>query len=359
MGAPLIWRIDGGQKSGSGTIVRDAVSLAVLRGVELELTNIRAKRTNPGLRPQHLKAIEASVALSGGRVEGAAVSAAAVRVVPGRGIAGGDFSWDIGSAGSTTMLASAIIPIALFARGPSRFLIKGGLFQDFAPSVFHLRHLLLPLLRMMGASVTVDIIQPGYVPRGQGQMRVEVKPLPGKLRPLNLISQGAVERIQGIALSSHLEERKVSERMAESCKVVLRQRGYRPEIRLLSDSREKPAFETAAVQRGASLALWAETDTRCLIGADMAGAPGRRAEFIGENTARHLLEDLDTGSTVDRHLADQLVPYAALAEGWSSYLIPRMSEHLETRLWLVEQTLGAKTELEGKLLRIKGVGYAR
>ena len=46
--------IDGGQKSGSGTIVRFAVGLATLLGEELHLTNIRAKREKPGLRPQHL-----------------------------------------------------------------------------------------------------------------------------------------------------------------------------------------------------------------------------------------------------------------------------------------------------------------
>ncbi|MEW5902636.1 MAG: RNA 3'-terminal phosphate cyclase, partial [Acidobacteriota bacterium] len=350
-----MWRIDGGQKSGSGTIVRDAVSLAVLRGEELELTRIRAKREKPGLRPQHLRSIQAAVELSGGRVEGAAVGATAIRVSPGQAIAGGEFSWDIGSAGSTTMLALTVIPIALFARRPSRFLISGGLFQDFAPSVFHLCYVLLPRLKMMGAMADLKIIQPGYVPSGQGQLWLEVKPLAGKLRSLNLLNQGTVEKIKGIALSSHLEERKVSERMAGACRKVLGLRGYEAEIDLLYDSRENPAFERPSVQRGASLAVWAATDSGCLVGSDMVGAPRRRAEFIGEQTARNLLEDLDADCTVDRHLADQLVPFAALAEGWSSYLIPRVSEHLETRLWLIEQTLRVRTELKGRLLRIQGV----
>ncbi len=52
-------RVDGAQKSGSGTIVRYAVGLAALLGEELQLTNIRAKRDKPGLRPQHLRAIDA------------------------------------------------------------------------------------------------------------------------------------------------------------------------------------------------------------------------------------------------------------------------------------------------------------
>jgi RNA 3'-terminal phosphate cyclase (ATP) len=50
--------VDGGQKSGSGTIVRYAVGLAALLGKELQLTNIRSKRDKPGLKPQHLTATQ-------------------------------------------------------------------------------------------------------------------------------------------------------------------------------------------------------------------------------------------------------------------------------------------------------------
>ncbi|MBU4427140.1 MAG: RNA 3'-phosphate cyclase, partial [Proteobacteria bacterium] len=70
-------------------------------------------------------------------------------------------------------------------------------------------------------------------------------------------------------------------------------------------------------------------------------------------------EDLDGGATVDRHLADQIIPFAALAEGWSAYLIPKMTEHIQARLWLVEEILGAKTEVKGNLVKIKGIGYQR
>jgi RNA 3'-terminal phosphate cyclase (ATP) len=74
--------------------------------------------------------------------------------------------------------------------------------------------------------------------------------------------------------------------------------------------------------------------------------------------ARCLLEDLDSGATVDRHAADQLVLYAALAEGSSQFRVPGITEHLETNLWLVENILGARAELEGYLLKIQGVGFS-
>lgn len=62
---------------------------------------------------------------------------------------------------------------------------------------------------------------------------------------------------------------------------------------------------------------------------------------------------------MDRHLADQLILYAALAQGESFYLIPAFTDHVEANLWLVETLLGAKWELQGKALWIKGIGYAR
>jgi hypothetical protein len=36
-----------------------------------------------------------------------------------------------------------------------------------------------------------------------------------------------------------------------------------------------------------------------------------------------------------------------------------MTAHIETRLWLVEKMLGAKTEVKDNRLRIKGIGYRR
>ena len=352
-------KVDCGQKSGSGTMVRDAVSFSVLVGKEIHLKNIRAKRDRPGLRAQHLKGIEASSQICQGRLEGAEIGSKEIRFNPGKLIRGGRFNWDIGTAGSTTMLALSVIPLALFANRPSSYKITGGLFQDFAPSVYHLKYVLLPIVRKMGANLDLEIIRPGYVPQGKGQIEVKVTPLKGMLKPLTLVDCGRLTEIKGVALSSLLKERRVSERMAEECRRKLKAEGYDPRIEVLYDAKEKPAYQRASIQAGASLSVWAGTDTGCLIGADMAGAPRRPAEFIGKRVAENLIDVLETDATVDKHLADQLIPFAALAEGWSAYSIPEMTEHIEARLWLVEEILGAKTEVKNKLIRIKGIGYWR
>ena len=340
--------IDGGEGSGSGTVVRLAVSLSTILGQELRLTNIRAKRDKRGLRPQHQRVVAACAQLCGGEVQRAEVGSSELVYRPGKHIKGGDYEWDIGTAGSTTMLAMSLVLVGCFADKPSVFTLKGGLFQDFAPSAYHMQQVLFPLLRRMGVSAEIDIKRPGYVPEGNGVLQVRMKPAKAGLGPLILTEQGKVTSVRGIALSSHLAEQEVSDRMAEECSSKLKEAGYDAEI--------ETVYETSASQKGAILNVWAETDRGAIIGSDRAGKLGRRSEEIGRYVAASILDDLKTGATVDRYVADQLIPFCAIAGGASDYLIPSVTEHVETNMWLVERILGAKTKLSGQCLRIEGVG---
>lgn len=342
-------RVDGAQKSGSGTIVRFAVGLAALLGEELVLTNIRAKREKPGLQPQHLKAVQALAEICHGKLESDQIGSRELRFKPGGEVKGGKYEWDIGTAGSTTLLAMTLLPAAIFAKDAMHLRISGGLFQDFAPSAYHMQYALFPRLKETGVTASLKILRPGYVPRGGGLLEIDVEPVQGKLEPVNLTEQGEVVKIEGIALSSHLEERRVSERIADRASRILRASGYQPKIQVVHD--------TTALQKGAALALFAVTSSGCIIGADRAGEPRRSSEEIGDYAARSLLEDIESGATVDRHLTDQLIFYAALADGTSRYRIPRLTEHVEANLWLAESMMGVKSEVRDNLVTIFGAGY--
>jgi RNA 3'-terminal phosphate cyclase (ATP) len=346
-----VLEIDGSQYSGSGTIVRQAVALAALTATPIHVFNVRVKRPKPGLRRQHAQAVEAVRQLVDGTTEGATAGAGEFFFRPGRPATSERFSWDIGSAGSTTALALAVLPVLAFGSNPVSVELRGGLFQDFAPSFYHLEHVLLPLLHRMGVEASAQIERPGYVPSGQGIWRLATTPTRGALRPLLLESAGSVERIWGIALSSRLKEQSVSDRMAESAKRALAAAGYDADIQKIYDDR--------ALQAGASLAVFADLSSGARIGSDRAGAPGRRSEAIGKYVARRLLEDLNTGATLDRYASDQIIPLAALAAGESRFLIPRVSEHIESSAWLSREFLGAEIRIAGHELVVKGVGFAR
>jgi RNA 3'-terminal phosphate cyclase (ATP) len=341
--------IDGGAKSGSGTIVRYSMALASLLGKEVRIENIRAGRDKPGLRAQHLKVVQACQEMCQGVVENAAVGSQEITYTPRGRFKGGGYSWDIGTAGSTTMMAQTLLPLACFARKSSKFRLEGGLFQDFAPSAYHMKFVLLPFLKRMGVQTELDIIRPGYVPRGGGIIEVRVEPS-GKLKPLNLSEQGGILSIKGIALSSHLKEKRVSQRMAAECQRILSSYGYEAEIEQIEDE--------SSLQEGAALAIYAETSLGNWLGSDRVGRPGRSSESIGTYVAERFIEDVKTGAAVDRYIADQLIIYAGLAEGVTRYLVPRITEHVETNLWLIEEFLGARTKIDGNLLEIEGIGFA-
>jgi RNA 3'-terminal phosphate cyclase (ATP) len=185
---------------------------------------------------------------------------------------------------------------------------------------------------------------------GAGVVQLTIVPVSGSLRPLTLVQPGAVREARGVALASHLAPRHVSDRMASVCEQELAAGGVSSAIERVDD--------TTAQHAGANLAIWAKSTSGCVFGADRAGAFSRSSEAIGTLVAKTFLQDVHSGATVDRHLADQLVLFAALAQGTSRYIVPRETEHLATNLWLIEQ-FGARGRVERRQVVIDGLGVTR
>ena len=203
----------------------------------------------------------------------------------------------------------------------------------------------------MGLEVELVMERPGYVPRGEGIVHLAVQPVQKQLRRLRIEKPGTVTRLWGIALSSHLEQRHVSERMADAAQEVLGRAGHRADIDV--------QYEEESLQSGAVLALFADLGEGVRLGADRAGALRRTAECIGKHVAKQLLEDMQTGASLDRFAADQIIPFAALAEGESRFRVAAVTDHLLTNLWLAEKFLGVKATLNDHTLSLTGVGFKR
>ena len=96
--------IDGAYGEGGGQILRSAVTLSAITGKSIEVINIRAKRHNPGLRPQHMHATRAVAEIFHARVENLKVGAEWIRFVPKPdNYEGGELRIDTGTAGSIPM----------------------------------------------------------------------------------------------------------------------------------------------------------------------------------------------------------------------------------------------------------------
>ncbi len=340
--------IDGSLYSGSGAIVRQAVAYAALTGRPVRVRNARVRRPVPGLRPQHVQAIRAMRDLTGGSIDGAEVGSRFFEFRPGDAEPAGRYVWDIGTAGSAAMLALSVLPVLAFRGQGAEAEIRGGLFQDFAPSVFHLQHVIVPMLAQMGLAAEIEMIRPGYVPAGEGVIRLAVPARARPLRPL-LPRRGEMPaRVWGISLASHLDDRQVAARMAAAAGAALDAAGISAEIEERTDS--------TAVQAGAALALFADFIGGTRLGADRAGAPRRPAERIGTRVAGQLLEEIDSGATIDRHASDQIIPFASLADGTSRFQVPCLTRHTETAGWLASLFLRAEVRVAGRTLAVRGQG---
>jgi RNA 3'-terminal phosphate cyclase (ATP) len=338
--------IDGSLHSGSGAIARQAVAYAALTGRPVQVRNARAWRRRPGLRPQHVQAIQAIRDLVGGSLDGAEVGSRSLVFRPGDGEPAGRYAWDIGAAGSATLLALSVLPVLAFRGQGAEAEIRGGLFQDFAPSLFHLRYVILPMLAQMGLAAEIEMIRPGYAPSGQGIIRLVVPPAARPLRPLAPRRGRLPARVWGISLASHLDDHHVAARMAAAARMILDADCASAQIEETSDS--------TAAQAGAAFALFADFIGGTRLGADRAGAPRRPPERIGAGVARQLLKEVDSGATIDRHASDQIIAFASLADGTSRFQVPFITEDAEIAGWLASLFLRAEVHAEGRTLLVHG-----
>ncbi len=334
--------IDGAYGEGGGQIVRMAVALSALTSTPVRIVNVRAKRKNPGLAAQHATAIQAVGRLCDARMDGVAMGSRTFEFHPGS-LHGGSFSFDVGTAGSVTLVLQACLPAAL-AAGHVEITVRGGTDVPWSPPLDYFGHVFLALLHRMGAGAEVEVAMRGYYPRGGGVVRVRTEE-PPTWRPMRVPERGDIERIAGRAHVSNLPEDVVMRMRSAALHRLSRFMEVRVHGEALGPDR--------GVGSGGAIVLWAETPAT-VLGADALAEKGKRAEKVGEEAATGLLAEVESGATLDVHAADQLLAYTALASEPSIFLVREVTEHTRTMMWLLQSFLGTQFETvsQGGLSRI-------
>ncbi|GLI60386.1 hypothetical protein VaNZ11_002395, partial [Volvox africanus] len=358
--------IDGCMLEGGGQILRNASALAAITGIPLAVDQIRAKRTRPGLQPQHLTGLKLVEALCGGKLEGGEVGSRRIVLRPQQSPRTGNYNADTRTAGSCTLMLQAAMPVCVFA-GPelspepagdpgfSQLELKGGTDADMAPPVGYLTEVLIPLLRNQYGDLLdgldVQLVRRGFYPRGGGIVKVRVPSLPAgtSLPPLDLTSRGNVTQVTIKAFSAGRVAASVAKRLAASAEAVVRRtlKGLGPMGRGVPVLVEV-VYETPdrAVGDGCGVLVFADTDTGCRLGASAKGERGVPAEAIGERAAAELTEALTNGTCVDQWMQDQLIIWMALGSGTSRIRCTEPTLHTRTAMVVAEQVLpGVKFRL--------------
>ncbi len=353
--------VDGSMGEGGGQILRTALSLSVITGKPVRITNIRAKRSRPGLRSQHLTAVKALAEISSARVEGAFVDSMEISFYPST-VKGGVYKFEVGTAGSVSLIIQAILPPLLFARDPSTVKLSGGTDVPFAPTIDYIRYVFKRNLSLTGASFDVVLHRRGHYPKGGGMVELVVERAVTKFKPINAVERGEVLEVRGVSHAVRLPFH-VASRQALAARNILKEKLGNVGISIELEHYRKDWDPHIAP--GSGITLWAVCG-KTLIGADSLGARGKPAEKVGEEAAARLIEELSTGKAFDSHMSDMVLLYVALAEGTSRIGGSRMTLHAKTLLDLLDLFLGGEgfsyTITEGGelnesfTLEIRGVG---
>lgn len=349
--------IDGSYGEGGGQILRTAVSLSALTLRPIRIKRIRAGRPKPGLKRQHIAGIELTARLVNAKVKGLEIGSETVEFIPSERLEG-TFEYDVGTAGSISLVLQAVLPPAILSRKATRFHLKGGTDVSWSPPIDYMREVFAFMLEKLGPKVTINQERRGHYPKGGGKVSVDIIPCE-RILPVSFVGFGELNSVSGISHCVRLPSH-VAERQAASAERVLIEGGL-PCKGILQESYQMQ--NDPHLGAGSGIVLWAESDVGMRVGTDSLGARGKRAEAVGAEAASQLIKELSTKNAIDSHLCDMLIPYLALGEGESCLGVTEVTSHLTTNIWVANRILGVEIDLQGEvgepgLVRIKGIGFS-
>ncbi len=292
----------------------------------LHMTNIRAGRAKPGLRRQHLACVDAAARLCNATVRGATLGSQHLDFEP-QAITTNELDVDIGTAGSTTLVVQTVLVPAIAAGHALRLTVKGGTHNPMAPPFEFLDRVYAPLLRAMGADLTLRLDRHGFAVGGhanveaddhrRGQLTIEIRA--SHLHPIRLLEATPITSRHATAilarLPTHVADRELG--------IVCERLGW-----------SRAECETRDVQGGGPanvLMLEVEQASGARELVTVHGEKGLRAETVAERACDELAAFVAANVPVGEHLADQLLLPLAVAGGGAFRAAP-LSLHATTNI---------------------------
>ncbi|HYB98152.1 MAG TPA: RNA 3'-terminal phosphate cyclase [Candidatus Limnocylindrales bacterium] len=330
--------IDGSHGEGGGQILRSSLALSLMLGVPFRIERIRARRSKPGLLRQHLTAVRAAAAVGSADVEGAVLGSQTLAFHP-RAVAGGSYRFDIGSAGSTTLVLQTVLVPLLLASAPSDVEFIGGTHNPHAPPFRFLERTFLPLLSAMGARVHVELVRPGFYPAGGGVLRMRIEPV-ARLTPIDALERGRQRTACAFA-----EVAKLPLLIAERELATIEGRTGWPTEHLVA------AELTNSISAGnvISIELAYEHVTEVFTA---FGERGVRAEDVAADAVEQMQRYVASDAVACEFLTDQLLLPMAIAGG-GGFTAQCASLHATTNADVIEQFLERRVRFEQEDKRVR------
>jgi RNA 3'-terminal phosphate cyclase (ATP) len=340
---------------GGGHVLRTALTLAAVTKREVEIVDFASPDPAPGLRPRHLAAVQALAEVCGATVDGAVLNSKRLTFSPGA-CAAGDYVFDAGRGGSepgyVSSIFQAVLPPLLLSGGASTVEVHGVTHGEGAATATWLQTVFAPTLRKFGVRGEVGVAQWGFAPTGEGVLRARIEPA-SVLRAVDFSDRGPMIQIGGIAVyptgdlggGERLKNR-VTRRLAEvgrSAQISAQAMPVNPPGKLL--------FLLVVFERG-------------IAGFSGVGTDSEPAEEVSDRAVNALFRYLQSQMVTEKGLAEDLLPFAALAEGTSVLSVEEITPRAVTTIEILKRFVPVRVEIAGRPgspgeLRVTGIGLRR
>ena len=331
-------QIDGNYGEGGGQILRSSLALSAILNRPIRINRIRAGRKNSGLAPQHLTSVNAVAAITNAEVIGGVLGSDTVTFCPEK-ICGGNYTFDVAdirpSAGALSLVFQSIALPLSYAKVPSTVTLRGGTHVPWSPTVHYLQKIFIPIAAKFGFEASIQLNRWGWYPKGGGEAIAQVQPT-ANWRGQAIEHRGKLRAIHCISAASNLPEHIINRQHNQ-----IQKRLARSDLPVsIKQIKGKSAGQ------GTLVFLNAEFEN-VRAGFSALGARGKRAERVADEACQALQNFLASDAAIEPYLADQLILPMALATGESRFTTSQVTRHLTTNIWLVQQFLPVRFEVNG------------
>jgi RNA 3'-terminal phosphate cyclase (ATP) len=317
--------IDGSTGEGGGQILRTALALSCITGKTLHIENIRAARRNPGLAKQHISCVRAICQICSSSCRGAALRSQVLDFQPGP-VQGGDFDFDIGSAGSASLVIQTVLPALFLADKLSTVTVTGGTHNPLAPPFDFLAETFLPAVASADFISTCKLLKHGFAPAGEGKITFNVSTWRKNAHKI-------------IDLCEPLEKPEISARIYTA---KLPENIVRKQRELLCQSnlyfkciKHIEVTDSAGPGNCVMIQLSGNDHTTIFTAFGQCGKPSYK---VIKEVVTLTKDFLESGAAVDRFLADQLLIYMAISKA-GYFTTNELTTHLTTNMEVIKNFL--------------------
>lgn len=333
--------LNGAHGEGGSALFRTALLASSLTQQPVKIHHIRGATRKPGVTAEDLTTLEILRTATNAIVDGDNLGSEEITYEPRRAPKPVNMEVDIHSAqagkvpGNLCVVLQAVLPILARTGAYSTLTLHGETHNNNTLCFDSLEQTVLPAHQHQGLYAFPSLVETGFGYAGHGQVNIEVEP--SVFQPINWDKRGGLKRYGAVITATDAPNPTVRETLA-TCTQLLQSLGNAPDI---------ADHEVHGKESGIGVTFFAEYENG--YGSSAAvWHKGTSGAGTVERAWQPFKHWLDSESTTDPYLADQLLLTAAMTEGRTTYTTPTVTRRLTTMAYVIKQFMPIHITIKGR-----------